>query len=77
MVPQVVPQKLGLPGGNSGEGRGSPRIWTHEGGDHHALHVDAKPGDPPINSVPLFEYSPQLPMGVGDTALAVGFDGYV
>ncbi len=45
MVPQVVPQKLGLPGGNSGDGRGTPSIWPSEGDDHHAFHEDAKPGD--------------------------------
>ena len=30
MGPQVVPQKLGLPGGDSGERRGTPRIWRRE-----------------------------------------------
>ncbi len=32
MVPQVGPQKLGLPGGSSGDGGGTRRIWSREAG---------------------------------------------
>ncbi len=34
MVPQVVPQKLWLPHRNSGDGRGTPRIWRREAPGH-------------------------------------------
>ncbi len=38
---QVVPQKLGLPGGNSADGRGTPSTWTHEGVERSSLATTA------------------------------------
>ena len=37
MVPQVVPQKLGLPGGNSGDWGETPRIGWQEAQGHCEL----------------------------------------
>ena len=45
MGPQAGPQKLGLPGEDSVDGRGTLSIWPQVADDHHAFHEDAKPGD--------------------------------
>ncbi len=42
MGPQVVPQKLGLPGGNSADGKGTPGIWPWEAQGHCELFEHPK-----------------------------------
>jgi len=42
MVPQVVPQKLGLPGRNSTRGRGTPHICQREAQGHCKLFEHPK-----------------------------------
>ena len=42
MVPQVVPQKLRLPGEDSADGRGTPGIWRWEAQGHCELFEHPK-----------------------------------
>ena len=42
MGPQEGPQKLGLPGEDSVDGRGTLSSWPQVADDHHAFHEDAK-----------------------------------
>jgi len=42
MTPQVSPQKLGLPCGDSGDGRGTPGVWQGEAQGHCELFEHPK-----------------------------------